>query len=56
MDADPAETRTADGTGPASEVAAPSAGPTEEDPAADPGTAGVPIDELGRVPARRRRR
>jgi Tfp pilus assembly protein PilX len=56
MDADPAETRTADGTGPASEVSAPSAGPAEADPAAGPGTAGAPIDEPDRVPARRRRR
>jgi hypothetical protein len=62
MDPDRAETRTTDGTGPAAEVPAMDSGPAEAYPAGtDPAaagsaTAGVPADEPGRAPARRRRR
>jgi hypothetical protein len=62
MEADSAETRTVDATGPAAEGPAmgaePAGGdPGEADPAGtDPATAGVPADETARAPARRRRR
>jgi hypothetical protein len=58
MEADSAETRTVDATGPAAMGADPAGGdPGEADPAGtDPATAGVPADEPARAPARRRRR
>jgi hypothetical protein len=62
MDADPTETRTAGGTGPAAEDPAMNADPVGADSAGtDPtapgsATAGVPADEPGPAPARRRRR